>query len=238
MKKIIICIMIIGLIILTFYIPNILFSVQDLKSKEAGYIKQEKSRMIDVKVKEIYLVKAINDIDKGNLSVKIENKPQYVEIMSRTDEDIKNVKLTNLELELKKLEDANVLKNILSHINEKKYNISKIKKDYEDNSTLYTIERSNITNDNYGITIEREKKTGKILELTVPINKLADYDNKKEILENYIKYLDLYIIDDWKYEDKSLKSEKAGLTVSLLCYSDEIAMLFIHSTDKYYQISN
>ena len=32
---------------------------------------------------------------------------------------------------------------------------------------------------------------------------------------NYIKYLDLNIIDDWKFENDKLKSEKADLVIEL-----------------------
>lgn len=61
--------------------------------------------------------------------------------------------------------------------------------------------------------VDIEKKTGKIIKISFNKDILNNDINKSEILENYIKYLNLYIIDDWKFENNQVISEKAGLCV-------------------------
>ena len=87
--------------------------------------------------------------------------------------------------------------------------------------------------DNSEYLIKVESKTGKILYIALDKNKIWNKDNPKQILENYIKYLNLYIIDDWKYEIDgdnkafSMKSEKAAINVKL-SETEESYMLSIH----------
>ena len=40
-------------------------------------------------------------------------------------------------------------------------------------------------------------------------------------MKNYVKYLDLYIINDWKFENNKLKSEKAQLEVVMVDMKEE-----------------
>ena len=62
--------------------------------------------------------------------------------------------------------------------------------------------------------------------------------DKETILRNYVNYLDLHILDDWKYEDGMLKSEKAGLIVGFYqSAKSDTAILSIHAIDKYYEIN-
>ena len=58
---------------------------------------------------------------------------------------------------------------------------------------------------------------------------IIDIAKKKQILEDYIKYLDLYIIGDWKFENNMLISEKAQLTASLII-DNKSCILSIHSS--------
>jgi len=63
--------------------------------------------------------------------------------------------------------------------------------------------------------------------------KIVDDIDTEEILRNYIKYLDLYIIDDWKFENNNiLKSEKAQLII-MLVENDDSYMLTIAPIEIY-----
>lgn len=59
----------------------------------------------------------------------------------------------------------------------------------------------------------------------------SDVDKNKQ-LENYAKYLELDIIDDWKYEDEVLKSEEAQLII-ILDEGDTVCMLTAVPADAY-----
>ena len=82
-----------------------------------------------------------------------------------------------------------------------------------------------------------ESKTGKILYITFNKSNLYNVDNKEQILKNYIEYLNLFVINDWKYEiDKEnksyiMKSEKADIKVSLTETSENY-VLSLHVVDK------
>ena len=64
--------------------------------------------------------------------------------------------------------------------------------------------------------------------------KIVDDIDTEEILRNYIKYLDLYIIDDWKFENNILVSEKARLIACLTYDDDGVGILGIYSKDSEY----
>ena len=72
------------------------------------------------------------------------------------------------------------------------------------------------TNDDYENAIasfEIENETNKIINFTV---KKEYITNNEETLQEYIKYLKLdNSIDDWIYEDNSLKSRIAGITIKM-----------------------
>ncbi|MCI8309495.1 MAG: hypothetical protein HFJ45_04750 [Clostridia bacterium] len=189
------------------------------------YKMQQIERKIDVEAEKIYLVKAIHDIDSEKSSVAISSSDgEYV--VESFDEN----KSVFLNKELSKL---------------KEYNILDFK--IEDNSKiLYNLANKfyrNLTNDEYIINdvyllinekeykLGIESKTGKLLYIFFYKENLKENESIENIMRNYVKYLDLYIIDDWKFEsniikskneedDKFevniLKSEKADLIVTML----------------------
>lgn len=238
MKKIIIYILVFIFAFFIFLMPSILLNVEDLKSKQIGYIKQNKLQKVDVQVENLYLVKAINDIESGNFNVKISNNIIYTKAQGAVRVDTENAnKYISPELDLKKLQDMNVLKDVIFYKEDETYTISMLQKEYKSKDTSYIIERYSINNSTQGISIEIEKKTGKVIFITVPINQIADF-SEKEIMENYIKYLDLYAIDDWKYENGSFKSERASLVVYLKFYDGKIATLSVYTPSKYYEVAD
>lgn len=96
--------------------------------------------------------------------------------------------------------------------------------------TIYSMEKSYMNEkDEYKIKfyyfknakveIKIENKTGKIVYIIFPKDKLvADI---QEFMKNYVKYLDLYIINDWKFENNKLESEKAQLEVVMVDMKEE-----------------
>ena len=66
---------------------------------------------------------------------------------------------------------------------------------------------------------------------------LCEEISREEIFRNYVKYLDLYIIDDWKYENNVLVSKKANLSVGIREIDNQY-FLFVKTTDIYRTIDN
>ena len=96
----------------------------------------------------------------------------------------------------------------------------------------YSVIIVTLTSKEWGLGIGVDEKTGKIINIDFPRSILKDEVAKSKQLENYIKYLDLDIIGDWKYEDQVLKSEKAQL-VAMIEEIDDVCMLNIAPIDAY-----
>ena len=81
-----------------------------------------------------------------------------------------------------------------------------------------------MTKDNQNYDVQIENKTGKILNISTRKENF-NFTDKKDLMINFVKYLDLYIINDWEYINNTLKSEKAKLTVYLVENEDEYNLL-------------
>ncbi len=53
------------------------------------------------------------------------------------------------------------------------------------------------------------------MTFSFPKDMLVDLE-KQEIMQNYIQYLDLYIVDDWQFENGKMVSQKAQFEVILV----------------------
>ena len=116
--------------------------------------------------------------------------------------------------------------------------MSAIDRSYEVNEKIYTISNFELILEGQMYEIEVENKSGKILFIAFDKNEIDSMMDKETILRNYVNYLDLHILDDWKYEDGMLKSEKAGLIVGFYqSAKSDTAILSIHAIDKYYEIN-
>ena len=83
------------------------------------------------------------------------------------------------------------------------------------------------------IQINIEEKTGKVISADFSKNFLKTDIEIENMLRNYAKYLDLDIIDDWKFEKNNiLKSEKAQLIIMLIEKGDS-CMLTIAPIEIY-----
>ena len=62
MKNVFICLIVILVVFLSFFLPKVLFKLEDLKRERVSNKTEMLNRKIDVQAENIYLVKAIHDI--------------------------------------------------------------------------------------------------------------------------------------------------------------------------------
>ncbi len=174
--------------------------------------------MVKQEAEKIYLVKAIHNIQNANTQISIATRK-----LKKINETGDNVLLPNktneveseeakLQKELQKLQEYHILKN--ADITNKEQTITQIDKIYKNENEEYTITNTCLTIGNQQYEIDIEKKTGKIIFINFEKENLYPI-SKEEILKNYVKYLNLYIIEDWQIEDNMLKSEKAKLIINI-----------------------
>ncbi len=234
-KNIMIYFIIVVVVLLTFKIPEILLKKDSQNVGLEIYKEIENETTIDFETEKIYLVKAIHDIEEGRTIVI--SSPEYMYLYQKQVFDINDGLTQKVNDELVKLKESNIIKDIGIEP-DKEYRIGLIDKSYPNKEITYDIKNiilSSNSNDinNIKYILNMESKTGKILYIAFNEDNLCELENKQEILENYIKYLNLYIIDDWKYEENeidkvyTMKSEKAGLKVTLEQH-DENIMISIH----------
>lgn len=71
MKKVFICLIVILVVFLSFFLPKVLFKLEDLKRDSVSHKTDMLSGKIDVQAENIYLVKAIHDIQDRRIKPKI-----------------------------------------------------------------------------------------------------------------------------------------------------------------------
>lgn len=220
-------------ILILFRTPEYLLKIEENNIENEVYEKKKIDQKIDIQTEKIYLVKAIHDMESDDSKVQISSSQEswiLVESPS-TEENEKEVdSIPNVsKKQLQKLKEFNILRNF-NIDKDSKYNVKLISKTYQGEEN-YAIDNIFFTTTNELYNIEMEEKTGKILFINFAKEDIYDGSSKEEILINYVKYLDLYIIDDWHYENDVLKSDKAGLVVSLLT-NETRYILSIHSVEK------
>ena len=201
------------------------------KNIEKNFYKIEEAKtQIDVEAEKIYLVKAIHNIRSDSPTVTISSSDG--EKITQKSKDVvyeisdyeSEKSFPNIEKELKNLMDYNILSNLKLDAYGQ-FNIGIISKTYL-NKNKYIVHNVLVDVDNTEIHFEIEDKTGKVIYAYFDKNLLSNI-SIKELLENFVKYLDLHIIKDWKYEEDlinkkySLTSESAKLSVILNTSSEK-----------------
>ncbi len=227
-KSSIIYIIVVIIVIVSLKVPEILLQVEDRIIEMQVYEKQKYKDSIDVEAEKVYLVNAIHAIESEDSVVELINNKETQWVITAVDEEGNGV-MKRWKNELLKLVEFNVLNNVESS-KKGKYEVRLINKIYQSGDEKYIIHKSSVYINKEQYDIEIEEKTGKILYILFDKSKLYNA-TKEEILRNYVKYLDLYIIDDWKLEDNKLKSQKAKLVVRLI-ENEENYMLSIHSLNE------
>ena len=232
-KNIIIYIVVFVMILISFKLPGILLQIEEAHIESKVYEKGKKEKSIDIETEKIYLVKAIHDIEDENHPVEIVvNGNKYF----LTEQAVDNNSIQTgkkIDEELLKLKEANIVKKFEID-NRNNYSIGIVNKFYKKEKGEYILYTAKLTINNKEYSLEMENKTGKILSLTLEKDNFNDTTSRKETLEKYINYLDLYMIDDWEYkEDKinkeySFTSNKADLVANISETSNNF-ILSIHS---------
>ncbi len=224
------------IIFASFIIPNKLFEIQDQSFEMAIFTENNpKSNSISVEAEDIYLVKALHDIESEKTGVIISSR-EMITAVKDENINISNYEnpseIAKIKSELKKLNQCNIIKNN-NGLDESKMEINIINKQYKNDKTKYIVNSIFLITNDYNCKFDIEEKTGKIIWLMVNKENINNSIEKREIIENYIKYLDLYIIDDWVYDNNTMKSKKADLSISLIeNVNNGIYMLSVHSNEK------
>lgn len=233
MKKVFIYFIVIIIVYLSFCMPNIIFSLEDLKMENTSYKKKPTDSKIDVQAESIYLVKAIHDIQDGSSNLKISNSYSEISVAGKSKENNNKIIKYLLEETRKMQINDNQLEHLLEKYADTDFKYYIYGKEYNNSKKEYRIYRIVFQIDNYEIFVEIEEKTCKILSYVgIPKNK-EEGISEEQILRNYIRYLDLYIINDWTYKNNMLVSEKAKLAVNIVYY-DNIYIISIHSLTNEY----
>lgn len=199
------------MLIFSFQMPQILFEMEDASCSKMIFKREKASGKLDVQAENIYLVKAIHDMKEGKFMVKI-TPYKEVEVVEKTSNQaisyVKQGEDTQLKQEMEKMQKLGILK----------------KAEWKEDSPMIQTEKWYRKDEvNYQTNIfakgeifaEIESKMGKCMTFSFPKDMLADLE-KQEIMQNYIQYLDLYIVDDWQFENGKMVSQKAQLEVILV----------------------
>ena len=216
-KNFLIYICVFAIILVSFLIPQKLIDLENNKLLTKIFERQKDEPKIDVEAEKIYLVKAIHDIEDENSIVEIKYSP-YNQTLYAVDNRLK-IDINSVNEEIDKLNKYNILKEGLDTNEKLIYFVNKFCKN---NAYEYTVNSLHHLGDEFW-EMDREEKTGKIISITIPSQKLSDR-SESEIMRSYVEYLDLYIIDDWKLDGEFLVSEKANLAVGIEKEGDIITL--------------
>lgn len=231
-KNILIYLITCFIIIASFKMPEILMKMENDNIENKVYEQSKIKNSIDVEAENIYLVKAIHSIEdeKNRVAIMTSDKnSKYVEVEEATETNI--IIKSSLEKEIAKLKEYDILENL--EIKKEEKLLTKITNvAYQNDNNKYVLENIYVRIEDREYLFIIEEKTGKILCIGVENGEISNIE-LEQLMRNYIKYLDLYIIDDWKFEDNKLKSKKAELEVYFIEDRNNCA-LTIHSTDRIY----
>jgi len=151
------------------------------------------------------------------------------------DKSGNNDNIQNAILEMKKMKENNVLKNAITDYKEAEIEYYVYAQEYVKQRKDYGINGFILTTDGKdSVDLQIEEKSGKVIRyIANPKYDIFQDVSIEETLRNYIKYLELYIIDDWEYDRCMLISEKARL-VAVFQKDTAHNTISIHSTDNEY----
>ncbi len=211
-KNIIIFFFVILIIYISLLLPNVLVKALSNEIETRVFSRPENNSNVDVEAEKIYLVKAIHSIRSDNSKVTIspiDGENIIFESQNPCPDVFK---------ELNTLKEYNILNNFdIENVNN--FGVGLTNNTYF-NKDRYVVHIVLANLDEIEFHLEIENKTGKIIYAYFSKNNFYDGDNE-EVLRNFVRYLDLYIINDWKYSENLinqkyyLKSEKAKLAIVL-----------------------
>ncbi len=210
LRNILIYFIVFIIILISFGLPQILLKLQEINIENTVFEKKAEKILLDVEAEKIYLVKAIHDMNLIDTVEINASKKKWVLVESLKINGTLDESYFNFQNQLKKMQEYGILKDDKLE----NYSISFVDKLYHNDKQQYIIYNVLLKINNREYSLEIENKTKKILDFSLEKDYFAS-ENKEELMLNYIKYLDLNIIDDWKFENDKLKSEKADLVIEL-----------------------
>ena len=211
-KDVLLCFATAVIVCFTFYAPSLYFRIKDRPLTTQNHARKLIVCHLDSDADDIYLIKLVHAFYKSSYS---DNT-----IVEHNTDKIAITAMSNVEIQMDALESAGILSASFTQWNKNLYHdsvcLASVENEVED---LYAMIKV-IVSDEYTMWYTIEIKTGKILDLQIHNIHTADFPpistiDRKTMIERYIRYLDLDILDDWKYNGNSYYSEKAKLRVDL-----------------------
>lgn len=182
----------------------------------------------------------------GELNLKLSNYSSSIKLVDMTTKEKLEINDNNIKTviaEMQKMKDMHILQDAVTDYAESEIEYSVYGREYNKLKKEYIINNVRLTTDGVkALRIEIEEKTGKVVYyISNSKYKIVDDIDTEEILRNYIKYLDLYIIDDWKFENRNtstnikfdyLMSEKAQL-LSAIIETDEEYIISLQTIERF-----
>lgn len=204
------------IIIISFIVPLVMIRLQENKLLAKDYTINSGIQNVAEDNTQAKLIKTIYSIyDNFQYNVSVSDYFMDAEkLVNIENNDVVIEDESNILNKVDELVKRNIIKQEFYEQFSKGYVIYRVW-DYDSGFIQYS--KINIyTNDDYENAIasfEIENETNKIINFTV---KKEYITNNEETLQEYIKYLKLdNSIDDWIYEDNSLKSRIAGITIKM-----------------------
>ena len=204
------------IIIISFIVPLVMIRLQENKLLAKDYTINSNIQNVDENNIQAELIKTIYSI-YNNVHYNVSVSDYFMDAEKLINIENNNVVIedeSNILNKVDELVKRNIIKQEFYEQFSKGYVIYRVW-DYDSGFIQYS--KINIyTNDDYENAIasfEIENETNKIINFTV---KKEYITNNEETLQEYIKYLELdNSVDDWIYEDNSLKSRIAGITIRM-----------------------
>ena len=204
------------IIIISFIVPLVMIRLQENKLLAKDYTINSNIQNVDENNIQAELIKTIYSI-YNNVQYNVSVSDYFMDAEKLINIENNNVVIedeSNILNKVDELVKRNIIKQEFYEQFSKGYVIYRVW-DYDSGFIQYS--KINIyTNDDYENAIasfEIENETNKIINFTV---KKEYITNNEETLQEYIKYLELdNSVDDWIYEDNSLKSRIAGITIRM-----------------------
>ena len=204
------------IIIISFIVPLVMIRLQENKLLAKDYTINSNIQNVDENNIQAELIKTIYSI-YNNVQYNVSVSDYFMDAEKLINIENNNVVIedeSNILNKVDELVKRNIIKQEFYEQFSKGYVIYRVW-DYDSGFIQYS--KINIyTNDDYENAIasfEIENETNKIINFTV---KKEYITNNEETLQEYIKYLKLdNSIDDWIYEDNSLISRIAGITIKM-----------------------
>ena len=204
------------IIIISFIVPLVMIRLQENKLLAKDYTINSNIQNVDENNIQAELIKTIYSI-YNNVQYNVSVSDYFMDAEKLINIENNNVVIedeSNILNKVDELVKRNIIKQEFYEQFSKGYVIYRVW-DYDSGFIQYS--KINIyTNDDYENAIasfEIENETNKIINFTV---KKEYITNNAETLQEYIKYLKLdNSIDDWIYEDNSLISRIAGITIKM-----------------------